>query len=62
MSNFSKHADSETPWKDFKIQGGGTKSDLRKSAEKLQATVNKEKNIFQNNSLVNGGGVVKKEK
>ena len=61
-ANKSKTSVPSTPvpgWTDFKAPEGGTAQDMRRRAAEIQTRVNKERKVFADNSIVNGGTKVK---
>lgn len=46
-------------WSTFKVPPGGSSSDIRRSAEAIKSQVAKEKKVFGDASLLNGGTRVK---
>lgn len=51
----TKQQDAASSWSTFKVPPGGSSSDIRKSAAAIQTQVAKEKKVFGDASLLNGG-------
>ena len=51
----NKQKDAFSMWSTFKVPPGGSSSEIRKRAAAIQTRVEKEKKIFGDASLLNGG-------